>query len=104
MLVLSYLGPFCLIPLVLEKNDPIVQWHSKHGLVLLIADCVTGFTVSFVGGILALITGGFLFGFVSLVSGMLGLAILILHVLMIVKAVGGERLLIPHVSIYADRF
>ena len=36
MLVLAYLGSLALIPLVVEKNDPEVQWHAKHGLVLFV--------------------------------------------------------------------
>ena len=37
MLVLSYLGILALIPLITEKNDREVQWHARHGLVLLVA-------------------------------------------------------------------
>ena len=38
MIVLSYLGLLALIPLLVEKNDKEVQWHAKHGLVLLVAE------------------------------------------------------------------
>ena len=38
MLVLSYLWLLALIPFVVEKNDPEVQWHAKHGLVLTVAE------------------------------------------------------------------
>ena len=34
MIVLSYLWVLALIPLLVEKDDPEVQWHAKHGLVL----------------------------------------------------------------------
>jgi uncharacterized membrane protein len=37
MLVLSYLGILALIPLLMKKDDPEVQWHAKNGLVLTIA-------------------------------------------------------------------
>src|SRR3954468_6829591 len=40
MLVLAYLGPLAVIPLVVEKNDPEVQWHAKHGLVLFVAEII----------------------------------------------------------------
>ena len=40
MIVLSYLGLLALIPLLVEKNDKEVQWHAKHGLVLLVAEIV----------------------------------------------------------------
>ena len=34
MLVLSYLGILALIPLLMKKDDPEVQWHAKNGLAL----------------------------------------------------------------------
>jgi hypothetical protein len=37
MIVVSYLWLLALIPLIVEKNDREVQWHAKHGLVLLVA-------------------------------------------------------------------
>ena len=40
MIVLAYLGPFALIPFLVEKTDAEVQWHSRHGLVLFGADIV----------------------------------------------------------------
>ena len=38
MLVLSYLGILSLVPLLAKKDDPEVQWHAKHGLVLMAAE------------------------------------------------------------------
>ena len=40
MIVLAYLWLLALIPLLVEKQDPEVQWHAKHGLVLMIAELV----------------------------------------------------------------
>src|SRR5205823_3807031 len=40
MLVLSYLGILCLIPLLMKKDDPEVQWHAKNGTVLFGAEVV----------------------------------------------------------------
>ena len=37
MIVLSYFGLLALIPLLVDKDDPEVQWHAKHGLVLTVA-------------------------------------------------------------------
>lgn len=47
MIVLAYLWPLAIVPLLLEKDDADVQWHAKHGLVLLVAELVllTGFAV-----------------------------------------------------------
>src|SRR3979490_1426036 len=38
MIVLAYLWLLALVPLLVEKGDPDVQWHAKHGLVLMIAE------------------------------------------------------------------
>ena len=96
MLVLSYLGPFALIPFLMEKEDQEVQWHSKHGLVLLAAEIVFFLLLSIVSSFLAFLTC-ILYPFISL-------GLLVLHIVCIVKAVNGQRLLIPGLSMYADRF
>src|SRR5438309_808210 len=38
MIVLAYLWPLALVPLVLDRADPDVQWHARHGIVLMIAE------------------------------------------------------------------
>ena len=38
MIVLAYLWVLALVPLVVARQDPEVQWHAKHGLVLMIAE------------------------------------------------------------------
>ncbi len=102
MLVLAYLGLLAIIPLVVEKNDPEVQWHAKHGLVLTVLD----FIVCVVVSIVLVIVGHIpvLGCFTWLLWPLLLLAILVLHVICIVKATKGERFLIPGVSEYANRF
>ena len=40
MIVLAYLWPLALVPLLVEKQDAEVQWHAKHGLVLMVAELV----------------------------------------------------------------
>jgi uncharacterized membrane protein len=96
MLVLSYLFPLSLIPLLTEKEDADVQWHAKHGIVLGLASIaiwvVFGVLNRFVGGL-----GCF-------VAPFLWLAILIVFILAIVKAVNGQRFKIPGISDFADKF
>lgn len=103
MIVLAYLGPLALIPLVVEKEDSEVQWHAKHGLVLFVAELILLTLLS-----IAVIIIGMVLPPVGCVTWilwpLLTLAILILHILCIVKGVGGERFLVPGVSQYADRF
>ena len=40
MIVLSYLWLLALVPLLTEKDDREVQWHAKHGIVLMVAEIV----------------------------------------------------------------
>lgn len=99
MLVLAYLGIFAIIPLVSEKDDPEVQWHAKHGLVLMVAWIVLFIVLGILTFIpmLGAIIGCGLYPILSLV-------ILIVHILAIVKATKGERLLIPGVSDFVEKF
>jgi uncharacterized membrane protein len=98
MLVLAYLWIFAIIPLLVEKEDREVQWHAKHGLVLLVAEIILWIALSIVSMIPVVgcvISIGFIF---------LPLVALVLRVLMIVKAINNERFLIPGLSEFADKF
>ena len=99
-LVLSYLGLLALIPYLLEKEDREVQWHAKHGLVLCGAEIVLGVVLGIALTVINMFTG--CLG--CLVGPLVVIPVLILHVMLIVKALNGERLLIPGVSQYADQF
>jgi uncharacterized membrane protein len=96
MLVLAYLGPLALIPLVVVKDDREVQWHAKHGLVLTVAFVALAVAAS----VLTFVTGG-LFFFLNPLLYMGWLAVSILAML---KAVNGQRFVLPGLSEYADRF
>jgi uncharacterized membrane protein len=95
-----------LIPLLVEKNDKEVQWHAKHGLVLLVAEIVLFIALSIIGAILGHIP---LIGCLSAIVGIvlwfaLMIGILIVHIMCIVKGVNGERFTLPYISEYADKF
>jgi uncharacterized membrane protein len=98
MLVLAYLGILAIIPLVAEKNDREVQWHAKNGLVILVAEIalIVVFSIlSHIPGVGCLAVLMFpLFSLVFLVVAIFG----------IYKAVNGQRLVIPGLSDFADRF
>jgi uncharacterized membrane protein len=103
MIVLSYLGLLALIPLLVEKDDSEVQWHAKHGLVLLVVEVVVFVALQVVIMLLGAISGGLgcIFG---LLVPIFVLAILIVHILCIVKGINGQRFLIPGISEFANRF
>ena len=103
MTVLSYLWLLALIPLLVEKEDREVQWHAKHGLVLTVVEVVVMIGIQVVVMILGAISGGLGCVFTLLIPIFM-LAILIVHVLCIVKGINGQRFLIPGVSEFADKF
>ena len=100
MIVLSYLWLLALVPLLVEKDDQEVQWHAKHGIVLMVAEIVFWIAVTIVQMVLGTILGCV----VGLLSFVVWLGIVILHIMCIVKGVNGGRLIVPGVSQYANRF
>lgn len=103
MIVLAYLWPLALVPLLLEKHDPDVRWHARHGLALMIAELVLFVAYGALTSVVSLATLGL--GCVLsilLVFGWIG--VLALHVVAILKGVSGTRLIIPGLSHYANRF
>ena len=100
MILLSYLWLLALIPLVVEKDDREVQWHAKHGLVLAVAEMI--FWVVF--QILLFVLGSFLGCIVGIFAPLIALGIVILHIVAIVKGINGQRLIVPGLSQYADKF
>ncbi len=99
MIVLSYLWILALIPFLTEEHDVEVRWHARNGLALAVAELifwVAVYTLSAFSGFLGcLLMPLYLFAWL----GVLGL-----HVACMVKGVGGERLVIPGISQYAERF
>jgi len=98
LLVAAYLWFLAVIPLLVEKDDKEVQWHAKHGLVLFGIE----FALFLVLGVLTMIP---VVGcIISVICVVVGLGVLVLHVLCIMKAIHGERFLIPGISDLANRF
>jgi len=98
MLILSYLGLLALIPLLVEKEDSEVQWHAKNGLVFFGAYLVLWFAlmaahfVPFLGCLLIPVHFLAFIGFV------------VITIMGIVKAMNGERFIIPGLSDLANKF
>ncbi len=99
MIVLSYLWILALIPLLTEKDDREVQWHAKHGLVLTVAEFILWILVFIISWVVpdfgctgCILYGGF------------GIAVLVLHIMAIAKGINGQRLIIPQLSDFANRF
>ena len=99
MLVLSYLWLLALVPLLTEKEDSEVQWHAKHGIILMAAEIALWIALMVLNVIPVI---GTAIGCV--LSLVLPIAILVVHILCIVKAVGGERFRLPFVSDFVEQW
>jgi len=103
MIVLAYLWILAIVPLIIEKSDREVQWHAKHGIVLMIAELALWIAILFLTSVAGLATLGL--GCVMMLFAIfVWVGILVLHVVAIVKGIGGGRLIVPGISQYADRF
>ena len=98
MLALSYLWILAVIPLIVEKDDPEVQWHAKHGLVWLVVEIILYALLAIVSMVPLVGCVTFFLPFVVFIG------FLILRILAITKAMNGQRFLIPFVSDFANRF
>lgn len=102
MLVLAYLWPLAVIPLFLTRDDAEVQWHARHGLVLMAAELVLLLGLSIAMQLLMVVTLG-IGCLASIAFVFLWAGVLVLHVVAIVRALRGYRLIIPGLSDYASR-
>ena len=100
MIVLSYLGLLALIPYLMKKDDPEVQWHAKNGVGLLILDIVI-WAVFFVIGLV--LPSNLLGCGVGMIQCVVWIALLVLHIYCIVQAVGGKKPRIPVVTDFAEK-
>lgn len=89
--ILSYIGILVLIPLIVNKDDQFVKFHSKQGLVLAI--------VWFIGTMLWRIP---IFGWFA--APIINLGCFILMIIGIVNAAGGQMKELPLIGHLADNF
>lgn len=103
MIALAYLPPLSLIPLLVETDDAELQWHAKHGLVLMAAEFVVMLGLFALTTLLGILTAG-LFCAAYGVLPVLFLVFLVVHAIAAYKGLNGGRLIIPVISEYANRF
>lgn len=97
MCVLSYLGIFALIPYLVKKEDPFLQFHSKQGLVL------TAVAIFFmvISGLLSIIP--FVVCLMMPLSFVVSIGFLVLAIVGIIKACSGERWVMPVLGQFTDK-
>jgi uncharacterized membrane protein len=103
MIILSYLWILFIVPLIAEKDDPEVQWHAKHGLVLTVAELILFIALVVVQSVMNNVLGWGGCGCFSL-SSLGSLLFLVVRILAIMKGVNGERFTIPGISDFVSRF
>ena len=98
MLILSYLAFLGVIPLLFSREDPEVRWHARNGLLLFGAVAGIALVATLVGTVLPAL---------GCLYAMLMFFVLVLYafiaILAIVKALDGQRLLVPGISKHAGR-
>ena len=100
MLVLSYLGLLALIPLLMKKDDPDIQWHAKNGTTLLGAEALLGFLCIF----LTFVPIPFLGCGVWMISCVGFLGFLALSIFAITRALKNDRFRIPVITDLSEKW
>src|SRR3989338_1356968 len=86
--ILAYLSIFCILPLVLKKDNPFVLRHGRQGLVIFVAQ-VAVFIAHIVLGQWFLKLGMFVLGICSLAG--------------IIAVLKGEHIRLPLISEFAEK-
>lgn len=93
MAILAYIGILVLIPLFAAKESPFARYHTNQGLVLAIAEVVYAVVYSVLSAIILAISWRLYF-LVSII-GLVGIAFLVLVILGIINAAGGQMKPLP---------
>jgi uncharacterized membrane protein len=99
MLVLSYLAFLGFIPLIAGKRDREVRWHAANGLLLFGAVAAILIVATIIGVLVPPLSCVY-----PIVMFLVLILYTIIAILAVVKALNGERLIVPVISRYADRF
>ena len=96
-LVLAYLFVLGFVPLVVSR-DRDVRWHARNGLLLSAAVVVMEVAVTLVGILVPSLSCLY-----AVAISIISLLYVSIVVLAVVKALEGQRLMIPGISPYASR-
>ncbi|HEY6214485.1 MAG TPA: hypothetical protein VIW45_19465 [Vicinamibacterales bacterium] len=97
MIVLAYLWPLAIVPLLVERNDSEVRWHARNGVRLMLCELVIAAAYLAAASVFhaaAIGLGGALLVCIVAVWALT----LAVHIAAIVKGINGERLIVPWIS------
>lgn len=97
MIILSYLGILCLIPLLTQKQNKFVMFHAKQGLALFIA-CIILWVVQFIFVFIP-----FIGWIISLLMMFVWLGVLIMVIMGIVNGIQGKEWKMPVIGGFAEK-
>ena len=98
LFALSYVGFLGVLPLLLAKKDPEVRWHARNGLGLFLFLAAAGTVATLIGILVPSLSCVY-----AVTMAIAGLLYVMIALLAAVKALDGQRLIIPGVSWYASR-
>lgn len=100
LLVMAYLGPLCLVPL-LGQADPFVKWHARQGLAMSVVAAGLAVLLYPFHWLFSLVP--FLGRLFSACELLLALGYLLLISLAVERALAGRRFRVPWLADLADQ-
>jgi len=91
MALISYIGPLCLIPLLMQEKDEFVRFHMRQGVVLFISEVAA----SIILGIIPILWA---------IGWMINIIWLVLSIVGIMNVLKNEKKQLPIIGKYADKF
>jgi uncharacterized membrane protein len=89
--ILAYLGILCLVPLFAAKESPFAKYHANQGLVLFLVEIALWIVLTILNYIFAFLG----LGFVSVILGLVWLAVIALLIIGIINAAAGKCVPLP---------
>jgi len=90
MALISYIGPLCLIPILMKDKDGFVKFHAKQGLILFISEIAAWLIVGLVPALWALVN-------------LVNIVWLVLSIIGIMNVTKGEKKEIPVIGQFAKQ-
>jgi len=88
--IISYIGPFCLIPYLSKEKDDFVKFHAKQGLVLFIFEVAT-WAISWV------------FPFLRFLMNLVSLVWLVFSIIGIINAINKQKKQLPFIGSFSGK-